>query len=344
MSSQRLGVREPLLQTQELGRPGGVRDESSERQLPTGLRGRWAGFRGGKRGPAEEEEWRLRRVELERRREATMPGLMKNILVAGTMLSFAVFAAVGPEPVPAATSPRPATEGLEEDQTSDPDMPVERLTLTRDLEERISAAVDAISRGPKKDPEQIALRMLKIARSYTVPPPTTNPVSRTSNPQQVTKFLKLLHLPLRFPDGKWVPYCACGVSYAAAAAYCQEKPVIRVNPSNDLVKYRGVLADIRNYYFFPDPRCRVMLAQAQKRGTWKPAGKVSPGKAKPGWLVLFNWKRGSAPQHVGIVDQALGGSLKTVEFNTSAGNNSNGGAVNARNRSYQHVLGYIATY
>jgi peptidoglycan hydrolase-like protein with peptidoglycan-binding domain len=60
----------------------------------------------------------------------------------------------------------------------------------------------------------------------------------------------------------------------------------------------------------------------------------------PGSLVFFNWNSDIA-QHVGIVVSINNnnGSITTVEGNTSAGSNSNGGEVQKRTRS-TGILGY----
>jgi hypothetical protein len=266
------------------------------------------------------------------------------LLTAGLLAT----GAAGLRAAPRSSSPGPSAVGMDEEQAGDPGAPVEKLTVAPEIRQEITRAMSRSSRGPKKNPELVAQRMLKIARSYTEPPPSTRPVSRSSDPQQVAKFLKPWGFGLKYSKwpskGKWVPYCACGVAWAAAAAYCQERPVIQVNPANDVKRYKGVMPDIRKHYFYPSPSCGVMLAQAQARGNWRPRAKVQIRDVKPGWLVLYNWKGKARPQHVGIVEKALPDRLNTIEFNTSVSNNSNGGAVSTRHRPYQYVLGYIATY
>src|SRR5947209_17756169 len=61
---------------------------------------------------------------------------------------------------------------------------------------------------------------------------------------------------------------------------------------------------------------------------------------QPGDLVIFDWD-GGLPDHVGIVACALGrGRVATVEGNTGVGNDSNGGEVMRRERSFAQIAGF----
>lgn len=67
---------------------------------------------------------------------------------------------------------------------------------------------------------------------------------------------------------------------------------------------------------------------------------VDKHTARPGDIVFFNFPdKVRRIQHVGIVVQNNGGSLVTIEGNTSGGNNSNGGKVMQRNRAMSVVAG-----
>jgi hypothetical protein len=84
------------------------------------------------------------------------------------------------------------------------------------------------------------------------------------------------------------------------------------------------------------------MQDAQKKGTWVYKHDVTDrSKIQPGWLVLYNWKGGTWPDHIGIVEQAEKNLLHTIEFNTSDKDNINGGAVNRRTRNYNNVLGFV---
>ena len=65
---------------------------------------------------------------------------------------------------------------------------------------------------------------------------------------------------------------------------------------------------------------------------------VSKGQARAGDIVFFDFPdKVRRIQHVGIVLQNNGGSLVTIEGNTSGGNNSNGGRVMQRSRAISLV-------
>jgi hypothetical protein len=91
-----------------------------------------------------------------------------------------------------------------------------------------------------------------------------------------------------------------------------------------------------------DPSCSQMKARNASRKLWRD-GILG---VQPGDLVFFNWKGGSAPQHVGMFEQMLGGErFATVEWNTGpgpAGNQSDGDGVYHRtDRTLRHVVGYM---
>jgi hypothetical protein len=65
---------------------------------------------------------------------------------------------------------------------------------------------------------------------------------------------------------------------------------------------------------------------------------------KPGYIVLFQFDSDSLPDHVGIVDSIDSDSVKTVEFNTSDTDNTNGGAVARRDRPFRVIQGFIKIY
>lgn len=65
---------------------------------------------------------------------------------------------------------------------------------------------------------------------------------------------------------------------------------------------------------------------------------------KVGSLVFFNWGKGTAAKHIGIVTRVNSGSIITIEGNTAVGNDSNGGEVMERTRYPSQILGYADPY
>lgn len=65
---------------------------------------------------------------------------------------------------------------------------------------------------------------------------------------------------------------------------------------------------------------------------------------KMGDLVLFDWNHDKAPDHVGLFVEWLDKTARlfyTIEGNTSAGNDSNGGQVQKRQRNLANVQCFI---
>ena len=70
-------------------------------------------------------------------------------------------------------------------------------------------------------------------------------------------------------------------------------------------------------------------------GMWK--GRTEP---MPGDIAIYNWD-GGAPDHIGIVEEYLGGGkFNAIEGNTAVGNDSNGGQVMRRLRYMTNVDGF----
>jgi Putative peptidoglycan binding domain/CHAP domain len=70
-------------------------------------------------------------------------------------------------------------------------------------------------------------------------------------------------------------------------------------------------------------------------GMWK--GRTEP---LPGDIAIYNWD-GGAPDHIGIVEEYLGGGqFHAIEGNTAVGNDSNGGEVMRRLRYMTDVDGF----
>lgn len=161
--------------------------------------------------------------------------------------------------------------------------------------------------------------------------------SRSSNPMDIERMLRLYDFGLRDSNGTYVPYCAAGVSWCAAAAY-REAQGGEVTTSTA----KPLLADVDYHHFYPSPSVADMYYVARGKRRWREAT-VTP---RAGWLVIYGF--GRPHNHVGIVESATATQLTTIEFNTtqptSTGDQRNGGAVARRMRPRNtSVMGFIAT-
>lgn len=212
----------------------------------------------------------------------------------------------------------------------DPDAPEETLHMPLGYEQvfdRFFAAPQgarAVLNGPR-----IFQRAIDVAEDEA-----KAGVSRSSNRARVTEYLNLLGF--NFSDnGKPVPFCAAGLTWAVCHAICDETG-IALNDQNRLHVFRSVLPQVRSF-FKPSASCKSIMDDARARGTLG-------SEPKPGYLVLYNWSGGTHPQHIGLVISADSDTLKTVEFNTSkAGSQDNGGAVAMKSRDRKYAIGYVRT-
>ena len=84
--------------------------------------------------------------------------------------------------------------------------------------------------------------------------------------------------------------------------------------------------------------CASIGDWAKKKGYWHPYTETP----EVGDLVLFDFSgKHSSRDHIGVVTGVGTSTVTTIEGNTSAGNNANGGAVQTRQRSVAYVVGYI---
>jgi hypothetical protein len=196
----------------------------------------------------------------------------------------------------------------------------------------------------RKEPKKVALRMLEIASAYVG-------MDRGNAPNQIAEFLQLFGLNLKYANGQFTPYCAAGLSYCACKAYCETEPPQPVDPEDPIPDLRNVFAALNEYFFRPSPACRVIMNDAQHRGTWVTKADAERANAQSGWLALFDWIGDGQPHHIGIIEASLSHDFSTVEFNTShldvgSGStaNQNGGAIAKKHRSLEYVLGFVRTY
>lgn len=76
--------------------------------------------------------------------------------------------------------------------------------------------------------------------------------------------------------------------------------------------------------------------------TWAKQNKLIVSEGKKGDLVLFDWNKDGRADHIGIiVAKNSDGTYKTIEGNTSIGNDSNGGEVMERKRNKSDILAFI---
>ena len=185
------------------------------------------------------------------------------------------------------------------------------------------------------DNKEFALELLKTCEAYLG-------IDRANNIEQIAKFLKLFGLSTKI-NGKWVPYCAAGLSYSAAKAYCNLAG-IKYNANDSVKIFRSVLLQIKNQFFRPTPRCWELKETAINQKRFLINNQENRKLVKAGYLVLFNFDSDSLPDHVGIVVSIDSDSVKTIEFNTSSIDDANGGAVSRRDRPFKVIQGFVKLY
>jgi hypothetical protein len=152
----------------------------------------------------------------------------------------------------------------------------------------------------------------------------------------------LFNLDVR--DGKrWMPYCAAGLSFAAAKNLCNLSD-IKYDANNALGVFKSVLPTIRNRYFLPSPSCFRIRDHAIKQNKWLVNSAANRKLVKPGYLILFQFDSDTLPDHIGIVKSIDSDSVQTIEFNTGDVDNINGGAVARKDRPFKVIQGFIKLY
>jgi peptidoglycan hydrolase-like protein with peptidoglycan-binding domain len=88
---------------------------------------------------------------------------------------------------------------------------------------------------------------------------------------------------------------------------------------------------------YPNGCTYVPTTEAWLRATGQWVGRTTP---QPGDIAIYNWD-GGVPDHIGIVEEYLGGGkFNAIEGNTAVGNDSNGGEVMRRLRYVSQVDGF----
>lgn len=80
--------------------------------------------------------------------------------------------------------------------------------------------------------------------------------------------------------------------------------------------------------------CPDIVRDLRAAGKWRPAR-----DARPGDLVLFDWRADGVADHIGLCESNTGSALVCIEGNTSNSNWSNGGQVLRMTRGYGFVQG-----
>ena len=205
-----------------------------------------------------------------------------------------------------------------------------------DLEKLVEeSSVETFEQLSSFENNEFAMALLETCREYLG-------VSRADNIEQVERFLKLFNLPTRM-DGKWVPYCAAGLSFAAAKTFCNLSG-IKYDQNNAIRVFRSVLLRLKDRFFRPTARCWELKETAINQGRFLVNNAENRKLVKPGYIVLFNFDKDTLPDHVGIVESIDSDSVKTVEFNTSSVDDTNGGAVSRRDRAFKLIQGFVKIY
>lgn len=205
-----------------------------------------------------------------------------------------------------------------------------------DLEKLVEESMaDEFEQLSSFDNKEFALALLETCKEYLG-------VSRADNIDQVSRFLKLFNLPTRM-QGKWVPYCAAGLSFAAAKAFC-DLSGIKYNQNTAIRVFRSVLLRIKDRFFRPTARCWELKETAINQNRFLVNNAANRKLVKPGYIVLFNFDSDVLPDHVGIVESIDADSVRTVEFNTSSTDDINGGAVSRRDRAFKTIQGFVKIY
>ena len=65
---------------------------------------------------------------------------------------------------------------------------------------------------------------------------------------------------------------------------------------------------------------------------------------KIGALAFYNWGKGARALHIGVVTAITSTGIKAIEGNTAIGNDSNGGEVMERTRTFDQIIGFAYPY
>lgn len=231
------------------------------------------------------------------------------------------------------------SQQAEELQAGDPDEPKSLLVVDQAA---IGELYRIVAFNIMKDAAGVAAKTLSIAEGFVGK-------NQTQNPEMVEEFFGIFGMPARTESGKFLPFCAAGLSYCAARAYCDyDIPrAIKYTDNNRQMIIQEAISDINRFYFRAHPHVGIIGENSRSRGTWLPKDDASRNDVKPGYLVIFDWNRNrnGRGDHIGLVTAKTGDSVETIEFNTRpTGNSSTGGHVLRKNRDIDYVVGFVKTY
>lgn len=182
----------------------------------------------------------------------------------------------------------------------------------------------------------LALHTLQVAIGYLG-------VSRATDPEQVTRFCNLLGFPFKDKGGKYTPFCNLGIGYSTTKAWCDLNKIAYTS-ANALQVFKGQVAAVGVAYFPLLASTHATRDAAIKRGVWIDREAARHTEIQPGWWVLYSWPDNGQPDHIELIELATSDTLHTVAFNTSDVSFRDGGGVARKERSWQHVLGFVQTY
>ena len=81
--------------------------------------------------------------------------------------------------------------------------------------------------------------------------------------------------------------------------------------------------------------CCTLMRAAKAAGLWVESG------YRPGDVVIYDFPGGASTDHCGIVVTPLTNGIRSIEGNTAAGNDSNGGEVMERTRPEKYIVGAV---
>ena len=220
-----------------------------------------------------------------------------------------------------------------EEQLKDDEMPVvdlEKLVEESDFTELDFSAFSSFSN------QEFSMELIKTCSEYVG-------VTRSNNINQIGRFLRLFGLGTKDERGKWMAFCAAGLSFAAAKTFC-DLSGIKYNQDNAISVFRSVLLTIKDRFFRPSARVREIKETAINQKRYLTNSAANRKLVKPGYLILFQFDKDVLPDHIGIVISIDSDSVKTIEFNTSAEDDTNGGAVSRRDRSFKVIDGFVKLY
>lgn len=234
-----------------------------------------------------------------------------------------------------------ASDLIVETQSGDPQLPGEQISFSESLMARLTSTQRAVL-APRI--EDFSTRFLTAAQEFLG-------FNRQDNEPEITEMLGTFGLGFRQGDPPaFVPYCAAGASYVAGLVYARQAgedlTVDRV------IKVRKFLPEVTKFHF--QPSVSVIDIWKVGDGTRRMIPRNRLDGVKPGWLIVFDWRRTGLYEradHIGLVESVdlANNTVTTIEFNTATtgANGSaqrNGGHVARRVRPVDpSIKGFIDT-